>query len=347
MAENNESENDVVLMDGTEVNKGPSRRELLPLEKAKSAVWAYFGFPANNGNFVEAERKKRTKVFCKLCDMDFSYKGNTTNMITHLNYCHKEEYEIVKKQLDAQAQDKHVSSEVSCSSQRTIVSSFELLTPYSRTLSRWNKLTNSITYFIAKDMLPISTVNDHGFRQMLQKFDPRYTPPDRTTFARNYIPALYEQEKARVKKEITELQYFAITTDGWTSRANCSYVTLTVHYINKNWEMCYHLLETAESTQDHTACNLAAGMKVAFERWELKAALLSVAVTDNAKNISLAIEQLDWLHVGCFAHTLQLGVQKAMELPEMAKALGRAKRLVSHFNHSCKSTNILRKKHEI
>ena len=108
--------------------------------------------------------------------------------------------------------------------------------------------------------------------------------------------------------------------------------------------MCYHLLETAKSTEDHTASGLAAAMKVALERWELKPECLSVAVTDNAKNISLAIEQLNKLHVGCFAHTLQLGVQKAMELPEMAKALGRAKRLGSHFNHSCKLSNILQKK---
>ena len=194
-------------------------------------------------------------------------------------------------------------------------------------------------------MLPISTVNDDGFRYMLQKFDSRYTPPDRTTFARNYIPALYEKEKVKVRKAISsELQYFTITTDGWTSRANCNYISLTVYYINKNWEMCYYLLETAESLEDHTACNLAAGMQAAFDRWDLTTAILSAAVTDNAKNISLAVEQLNWSHVGCFAHTLQLEVQKAMELPEMSRALGRAKRLVSHFNHSCKSSNILRKK---
>ena len=92
---------------------------------------------------------------------------------------------------------------------------------------------------------------------------------------------LYEKEKVKVKKAISsELQCFAITTDGWTSRANCSYISLTVHYINKNWEMCYHLLESLE---DHTACNLAAGMQAAFDRWDLTTAILSAAITDNAK----------------------------------------------------------------
>ena len=50
------------------------------------------------------------------------------------------------------------------------------------------------------------------------------------------------------------------------------------------------------------------------------------------------------MHIGCFAHTIQLGVQKVLDLPEMSKAIGRAKRLVSHFNHSCKSSYVLRSK---
>ena len=64
-------------------------------------------------------------------------------------------------------------------------------------------------------MLPINTVNDSGFQYMLSKFGPRYTPPDRTTFARNYIPAMYESKKAKVSFALlSDMQSFAITTDG-------------------------------------------------------------------------------------------------------------------------------------
>ena len=92
---------------------------------------------------------------------------------------------------------------LSDSNQRTIVNSFELLTLYSKGCLRWKALINSVTYFIAKDMLPVSTVNDDGFKHMIQKFDPRYISPDKTTSARKYIPTLYEGEKARVKKEVS------------------------------------------------------------------------------------------------------------------------------------------------
>ena len=35
-------------------------RQLLPLEKAKSKVWEYFGFPAENNEFSEKDKKKRS-----------------------------------------------------------------------------------------------------------------------------------------------------------------------------------------------------------------------------------------------------------------------------------------------
>jgi len=322
-------------------------QQYLPLEKAKSPVWEHFGFKAKDGQFEEKDKKKRTTVYCKVCKNPLSYKGNTTNMMVHLRNHHKAEFEEVTQKIEAQEKEKATTSSEAAlqPGQRTIEHSFELTSPISRNSAKWKTLTNSICYCITKDMLPINTINDSGFRYMLSKFEPRYTPPDRSTIARNFIPAMYEREKSKVSSAISsDMQSFAITTDGWTSRSNCSYVSLTVHYISKDWEMCCHLLETAEVMTDHTAPNLAAGLKDSLERWKLPLGKLTAAVTDNARNICLALEILDVMHVGCFAHTIQLGVQKVMDLPEMSKAIGRAKRLVSHFNHSCKSSYVLRRK---
>ena len=48
------------------VSESNSELQLLPLEKAKSAVWDYFRFPSENGQFKEKEKKKQTEVHCKL-----------------------------------------------------------------------------------------------------------------------------------------------------------------------------------------------------------------------------------------------------------------------------------------
>ena len=71
--------------------------DLLPLEGAKSAVWAYFGFPARRGELIEKDKKKRKEVLCKLCRKGMNYLGNTTNMCVHLKYHHPQEHgELLK-----------------------------------------------------------------------------------------------------------------------------------------------------------------------------------------------------------------------------------------------------------
>ena len=42
----------------------------------------------------------------------------------------------------------------------------------------------------------------------------------------------------------------------------------------------------------------------------------------------------EFLHIGCFAHILNLAVNKALELPELTALLGKLRKLVGHFKHS-------------
>ena len=71
---------------------------------------------------------------------------------------------------------------------------------------------------------------------------------------------------------------------------------------------------------------------------------LSGCTSDNANNIVSAMRIFEWAHFRCFGHTLQLGVKEAMEIPQVSRAIGRAKWLVSHFHHLPKSTYVFRQK---
>ena len=66
-------------------------------------------------------------------------------------------------------------------------------------------------------MQPYDTVNDVEFRHMIATFQPRYTPPDRKTLATQYIPRMFDSETTRIQQQISQGEYFAITTDLWTS----------------------------------------------------------------------------------------------------------------------------------
>ena len=63
--------------------------------------------------------------------------------------------------------------------------------------------------------------------------------------------------------------------------------------------------------------------------------------TDNASNIVSAMSVLEWAHIRCFGHILQLAVKETMEIPQVSRAIVRARRLVCHFHHYTKSSYVL------
>ena len=75
---------------------------------------------------------------------------------------------------------------------------------------------------------------------MLKVSEPQYTSPDRTTFGRYYLTELYAKEREKICKQTSDgLQWYAVTCDGWSSRANHSYLSVTLHYITNEWELKY------------------------------------------------------------------------------------------------------------
>ena len=71
-----------------------------------------------------------------------------------------------------------------------------------RLSTQWNQLTEAVCYFVAKDMQPLDTVNDTGFRKMIHEFEPHYTPPDRKTTATHYLPWMFENEEKCIKETV-------------------------------------------------------------------------------------------------------------------------------------------------
>lgn len=69
---------------------------------------------------------------------------------------------------------------------------------------------------------------------------------------------------------------------------------------------------------------------------------------DNCKNIVNAIiDHLQVLHLPCVRHTLQLSVEKAFDLNDVAVVLGRVHKLVVHFKKSSKAMYSLREKQKL
>ena len=76
----------------------------------------------------------------------------------------------------------------------------------------------------------------------------------------------------------------ALTTDGWTSLATESYVTVTAHFMTNQCEMKDVVLKTAEAPLSHTAENVAGYIRDILDEYSVSRESILSITTDNALN---------------------------------------------------------------
>ncbi|KAJ4945838.1 hypothetical protein JOQ06_023516 [Pogonophryne albipinna] len=141
--------------------------------KTISTIWKYFGFQESD---VE-----QNKVQCRICyQVVLAPHANTTNLFNHLKYNHKVQYDraIIQQKADAR------STSSTTSSQSSIQDALYRATAYATSSQRHRDITGAITFHIAKDMCPVSTVSNQGFKQLVNTLDKRYAMPSRYYFSR-------------------------------------------------------------------------------------------------------------------------------------------------------------------
>lgn len=202
-------------------------------------------------------------------------------------------------------------------------------------------ITMRLANHIIQDMRPFSQIDSQAFREMILECEPRYKFPSRNTFKENIIPKIYETVAQNVKKGLSG-NTVAFTTDSWTSRATRSYVTITAHFVPENFEMCSKILQTRELEESHTGENIGEVLRNAATEW---GCYVTGITTDNASNMKIAARTANIsIHLGCFAHTLNLASNKAIEVKSVHKLLGKIRVLVTFFHKSTTAAAILREK---
>jgi hypothetical protein len=135
---------------------------------------------------------------------------------------------------------------------------------------------------------------------------------------RNKVPLLYLNCKKAVDQELAkalpDCKGVCFTADYWTSRSSDPYLGMTLHYIDKEFEMKKMLVACRSAEGRHTAVNIAGHIdKVVGGVQGLRGSTTRVCVTDNAANMLAAVpkhtKKID-LGLGCFDHLLNL-VMKA------------------------------------
>ncbi|KAL4085139.1 hypothetical protein QTP88_011338 [Uroleucon formosanum] len=229
------------------------------------------------------------------------------------------------------------NSKVTTKQQSSITNFLQSKKPVS--IVRSKQLDDQVTRMIVKGYYSFRMVDDKEFRKFVEMLNPGYQLPCRQTVSKNLIPRLYNCTLEQLKQQIQSSTAICLTTDGWTCINNRGYIAITAHYIEPNGTLSSICLSCEEFNERHTSTNLANYLKNITVEWDINYKIVAI-VTDNAPNITAAVREMKYRHIGCFAHSINLLVQHSLE--HISTPLKKVKCIVEFFK---KSSSALAKLH--
>lgn len=244
------------------------------------------------------------KPKCKICGKVFSIKSSTTTLRNHIKKYHK-----------------HIHKEAN---QTTL--------KFKNSTSFYDKQTNSgfvklLIKWVVIDMLPFSLVESIHFNEFIQKLNPKFQCPGRTTLKEEILSEFKSRREYIVDFVKNISGRCSLTTDIWSSIKNEAFIGITIHYITNEWELKHFTLEVLRVTGSHTGNAIYEILTKLLEDFNLKEKVISIT-TDNGSNMVLACRLLksyfeaqtppvlDFIHSRCICHILNLAVNAGLKNEE-------------------------------
>ena len=193
--------------------------------------------------------------------------------------------------------------------------------------------------WIVEMFQPISTCDNPYFRRMCNAWSSRNN--------NSISAATVTKEMLKVKDQVMEAmkeflvdQYFALTTDHWTSCSNETYMASTIHYIDEGWTLMSMALSCDPHTGETTGVLTAKLLKEAWKVFNLNADHIVAVVSDTAANMTAAGRHYPCPLIYCAAHNLEhiSGIGFSNEnLPSAEGTMKACHNLLGHFEHSSQS----------
>ena len=268
---------------------------------------------SNIWNFFKAS-KDPDRASCNTCGQMYSCKsGTTSSLINHLKSKHKE----VHQDFLSSCRNKRSAPSPNHQHQKSKQAKLEDCFPVSdKALNEG--IDEAIVDFLADSGVAFRVVGLDSFKNLLNVANKRVKVKHPTTYSKKV-----KVQAENIKNDITSIidatkedfDCVGFTTDLWTSRSGDPYMSLTVHFIDKDWMLHRFTPFVAPFPANHTGKNIGLGLDAMIESlgladgdWEL------FSVNDNASNMKLGIKLSMYLkQYLCDIHTLELAVKDAFK----------------------------------
>ena len=142
--------------------------------------------------------------------------------------------------------------------------------------------TKKIVNFVCKDLRPFETIVGLGFQELAQEFIKigsihgnipiEELLPHPTTVSRNILKEaeLVKSALAGSLLEFFQISGGAFTTDCWTSPSTKSFLSLTAHFINKEWELQNIIIDFIQMQDSYTGVNIKNVFLIGIKKMSLE-----------------------------------------------------------------------------
>ena len=292
-----------------------------------------------------------TKAQCKIClekgDHTIIGQGGkqnknftTTNLQNNSLSCQQmiKNEKLLRKNKQEET-DSTTTMRKKIKSQMSMQQSLEACRLWDINSSPAQKITNLIGEMIVLDNQPFMIAEDLGFTRLMNHVSPKYKIPSRHYFSETVIPSLVKRAETAVGKLLEGAEYMSFTSDIWTcSHTNDAFISMTAHWIDHHRPEVPRqsiVLQSSFFPGSHTGERIAEKINNMLSKWCIDSSRCHIVVTDNASNITNAVELAGLAHSPCFIHTLQLAIKDAIfSQRSVSDMISKAKRIVTHFHHS-------------
>ena len=201
---------------------------------------------------------------------------------------------------------------------------------------RKKELTDSMTIWFCRDLIPFYEVEKDGLKDFLKQhgiIQNESNLPHSRTLSRNSLLRVYDDCVLAVKAKINEDNSSAVslTMDAWTDNyRHIPFMTFTLHWISPTeTQLRSCTLQTSFLPHPHTADNIVEELKKVLTQFNLNNKIITL-VTDGGANMIKAARDMKVDRVPCVAHGLHnlVIVDTLSKLPEINSFIVKARAII-------------------
>ncbi|KAG2470619.1 E3 SUMO-protein ligase ZBED1 [Polypterus senegalus] len=329
------------------------------VDRRKSKVWNYY------------TQLNESHVQCNVCKKQLSFHNSTTTMREHLVRRHSirdncppppnfpEQHQVKEELQEAEISGLHgdsMAKRVRTTETLAITAvggpdhtSFPPPPPDSSRSA--SLVTELILEMIYRDLHPLSVVQEKGFKTLLSCMEPSFQIP-----SPSHLGSLL-WHKYNVLKQHLELYFHHTTaphsvvlcTEHWkVPDSDRFYLSVSTHFIDRNWRMAHCLLET-KPVASHEGV-LEETLLAILSSFRIPENSVFGVVHDSLTSMQTCARPLQELHrwrsLCCTGNALKLSVREGLTVEPVQQALVVARGIVSYFQHNTKAAEALNPKVE-